>query len=112
MSSAMIPSCTSADLNAAITAGSLTLTPEFIPGMTPCPPARIGQPPPQGAADPAHEAELRAVQLLASAKHRQVPPHRKSIQRGKRPATQSGRYALKLLSHYPARGWSHIPGRG
>ena len=33
MSSAISPWCTSAALNAATTAGSLTLSPEFIPGM-------------------------------------------------------------------------------
>jgi hypothetical protein len=33
MSSAISPWCTSAALNAATTTGSLTLTPEFIPGM-------------------------------------------------------------------------------
>ena len=37
MSSAISPWCTSAALNAATTVGSLTLIPEFIPGMTSLP---------------------------------------------------------------------------
>ena len=41
----MSPWCSSAALNAAITVGSLTLTPEFIPGMTPYAPLFRSRPP-------------------------------------------------------------------